>query len=107
METEELHRVAYNAAFEAFGLSVGGDPVVWSVGYYDRLQNTLGGGKPKMRYHFRETVRAWPTCGDRPQPTTDAQGDALIDDLQAYKTEAYKGLVTTVSNILEAGWPSH
>jgi hypothetical protein len=41
VETEELHRRAYNGAFEAFGLRVNGEPVVWSVAYYDQLQNTV------------------------------------------------------------------
>ena len=46
---QELHRLAYNEAFKTFGLEVGGEPVNWSVEYYDVLQNTVGGGKPKMR----------------------------------------------------------
>ena len=44
-------------AFKAFGLKVDGEPVVWSVPYYDRLQNTVGGGKPKMKFHFTQEVR--------------------------------------------------
>ena len=31
LETEELHRLAYNAAFDAFGLTIDGEPVNWSV----------------------------------------------------------------------------
>lgn len=31
LETEELHRLAYNAAFEEFTLSINGEPVKWSV----------------------------------------------------------------------------
>lgn len=46
---QELHRLAYNEAFNTFGLEVGGEPVNWSVEYYDVLANTVGGGKPKMR----------------------------------------------------------
>ncbi|KAJ8608443.1 hypothetical protein CTAYLR_009597 [Chrysophaeum taylorii] len=97
VETEELHRTAYNQAFEAFGLRIGGEPVHWSASYYDRLQNTVGGGKPKMRYHFTQEVGAWPVVlgGARPQPANDEQGEALIDDLQDYKTECYKKLVDT------------
>ena len=41
VETEELHRLAYNAAFEKFALRLpDGSPVVWDVHYYDILQNT-------------------------------------------------------------------
>jgi len=62
LETEELHRLAYNAAFQEFGVTkVCGDtlsePVEWSVGYYDILQNSIGGGKPKMRHYFSQTLR--------------------------------------------------
>jgi hypothetical protein len=31
LETEELHRLAYNAAFREFDLTIDGKPVVWSV----------------------------------------------------------------------------
>jgi phosphoglycolate phosphatase-like HAD superfamily hydrolase len=31
LETEELHRLAYNAAFKEFDLTIDGEPVVWSV----------------------------------------------------------------------------
>ena len=34
VETEELHRRAYNAAFQDFGLNVDGVPVDWDVKYY-------------------------------------------------------------------------
>jgi hypothetical protein len=31
LETEELHRVAYNEAFRKFDLTIDGEPVVWTV----------------------------------------------------------------------------
>lgn len=40
IETEELHRLAYNAAFKEFRLKIEDEPVEWSVAYYDILQNT-------------------------------------------------------------------
>jgi hypothetical protein len=56
VESEDLHRRAYNAAFQQFDIrcpDADGDSVVdWSVEYYDDLQNTVGGGKPKMRHYF-------------------------------------------------------
>jgi hypothetical protein len=86
VETEELHRLAYNKAFDLFGLTVGGSPVVWDEAYYDVLVNTVGGGKPKMRHHFKNTCAEWPqvtaAAHARPTPSTDTEGDALIDDLQ-------------------------
>lgn len=85
VETEELHRLAYNAAFAKFDVRIGGVRVDWSVEYYDKLQNTVGGGKPKMRWHFTQNG----------QPDSAEDVDALIDDLQDYKTQRYKELVET------------
>ena len=61
LETEELHRRAYNKVFAEFGVtkvcgSTLREPVEWSVGYYDVLQNSIGGGKPKMRQHFSQAL---------------------------------------------------
>lgn len=57
LESEDLHRRAYNAAFEHFEIRVPagtGDVVDWSTEFYDDLQNRVGGGKPKMRDFFGE-----------------------------------------------------
>jgi HAD superfamily hydrolase (TIGR01509 family) len=93
LETEELHRLAYNAAFEAADLTIDGEAVVWSVQYYDVLQNTVGGGKPKMFYHFRNTTGAFPMVGDQASPATQEEQQALIDKLQAHKTNIYKEFI--------------
>jgi len=97
IETEELHRLAYNAAFKAANLEVNGEPVEWTVEYYDVLQNTVGGGKAKMFYHFRTTTGAFPTFSEdgstKPSPETQDDQQALIDNLQAHKTELYKDLI--------------
>ena len=113
VETEELHRTAYNMAFEEFGLEIDGTPVVWSVDYYDHLANTVGGGKPKMRYHFTglgapegakthpDNAKVWPAVtkrdGGGKVPADEAAGMVLVDALQDFKTECYKKLVTTAS----------
>eukprot|EP00537_Pseudo-nitzschia_pungens_P005978 CAMPEP_0172361084 /NCGR_PEP_ID=MMETSP1060-20121228/4978_1 /TAXON_ID=37318 /ORGANISM="Pseudo-nitzschia pungens, Strain cf. cingulata" /LENGTH=739 /DNA_ID=CAMNT_0013083245 /DNA_START=46 /DNA_END=2265 /DNA_ORIENTATION=+ len=61
LETEELHRQAYNKVFNEFGVTkICGDTreaVEWSVSYYDILQNSIGGGKPKMRHYFTQALR--------------------------------------------------
>jgi len=97
IETEELHRLAYNAAFKAAGLKIDGEPVEWSVAYYDVLVNTVGGGKGKMFYHFRNTTGAFPISdvGGTTQaaPETPEEQQALIDSLQDNKTELYKSLI--------------
>jgi HAD superfamily hydrolase (TIGR01509 family) len=95
IETEELHRLAYNAAFDAAGLQINGESVEWTVEYYDILQNTVGGGKGKMFYHFRNTTGAFPTSdnGAKAAPTNAEEEQALVDALQAHKTELYKDLI--------------
>lgn len=58
LESEHLHRQAYNDAFAHFnvrcpspdGYSFSDDPLNWSLEFYDVLQNQIGGGKPKMRW---------------------------------------------------------
>jgi len=94
IETEELHRLAYNAAFTEFNLQIGDEPVEWTVEYYDVLQNTVGGGKNKMFFHFRETKGAFPTSEDgKAAPSTPEGEQDLVDRLQARKTDLYKDLI--------------
>lgn len=100
IETEELHRLAYNAAFDAAKLTIEGSPVEWSVEYYDILQNTVGGGKGKMFFHFRNTTKAFPESIDQKTgevvaiPQTPEEQQALIDALQENKTNLYKELIS-------------
>lgn len=99
VETEELHRQAYNKAFETFCLINPStkEPVNWSTAYYDILQNTVGGGKPKMFHYFdKELGGIWPNCKKSPFqgiPKTDAQKTALVDALQDAKTAIYVQIV--------------
>lgn len=106
VETEELHRRAYNMAFQEFGLEIDGKPVDWSVDYYSHLANTVGGGKPKMRYHFTglgapegakthpDNAKVWPVVAKRDGmvPKDEEEGMKLVDELQDFKTECYKKL---------------
>lgn len=53
LESEHLHRQAYNDAFVHFNVrcnSSSPEPLNWDIEFYDVLQNTIGGGKPKMRW---------------------------------------------------------
>ena len=54
LESEDLHRRAYNDAFSHFNVrclsSPSQDPLNWDSHFYDQLQNQIGGGKPKMRW---------------------------------------------------------
>jgi hypothetical protein len=55
LESEHLHRQAYNDAFLHFNVrspSSSSQPLNWDIQFYDQLQNQIGGGKPKMRWFF-------------------------------------------------------
>ncbi|KAG7026850.1 Haloacid dehalogenase-like hydrolase domain-containing protein, partial [Cucurbita argyrosperma subsp. argyrosperma] len=54
LESEHLHRQAYNDAFAHFDVrcpNSASQPLNWSIEFYDELQNRIGGGKPKMRWY--------------------------------------------------------
>ncbi len=60
VESEDLHREAYNAAFAHFKACVGKQHVIdWSEEFYDDLQNKVGGGKAKMRWYFGTAPFWW------------------------------------------------
>ncbi|KAK7318630.1 hypothetical protein RJT34_03333 [Clitoria ternatea] len=96
LESEHLHRQAYNDAFLHFNVrcpsSSSPHPLNWDVQFYDELQNLIGGGKPKMRWYFKE--HGWPssTLFEMP-PTNDEDRAKLIDTLQDWKTERYKEII--------------
>jgi hypothetical protein len=71
--------------------------VEWDVLYYDKLQNTVGGGKPKMKWHFTNTAKAWPSSKLGAPPADEAAQSALVDQLQDRKTEIYKKIVVEVA----------
>lgn len=61
----------------------------------DKLVNTIGGGKPKMKYYFNHDAKSWPitTKPFKPEPHTDEERNNLVDMLQNKKTEIYKGII--------------
>ena len=66
--------------------------------YYDILANTVGGGKPKMKYHFGEN--GWPATPEffgGAVPSDEDEQNALVDALQDKKTEFYKEIVETTA----------
>ena len=81
LESEHLHRQAYNEAFAHF--KVGCE---WSPEFYDDLQNRIGGGKPKMRWYFN--TFGWP-CESQEERAT------LVDTLQDWKTQRYKAILNS------------
>eukprot|EP00892_Ulva_mutabilis_P010538 jgi/Ulvmu1/7857/UM004_0088.1 len=94
LESEDLHRRAYNAAFANFDVKCNGEPVEWSEEFYDELQNTVGGGKPKMRWYFSPDRNGWPTSSILPDvPGAEDEQAVLIDTLQDWKSEEYQRLI--------------
>lgn len=96
VESEEIHRLAYCATFQHFDVRCPNNPDVpvdWSVEYYDALQNTVGGGKPKMRHYFG--LHGAPTSSvlDGRAPATEEEEALLIDTLQEWKTDKYKDII--------------
>lgn len=65
LESEHLHRQAYNDAFAHFGVRcppAADAPLYWDEAFYDDLQNRIGGGKPKMRWYVTPAsgfLRVW------------------------------------------------
>ncbi|XP_015058154.1 haloacid dehalogenase-like hydrolase domain-containing protein At4g39970 [Solanum pennellii] len=95
LESEHLHRQAYNDAFSHFNVRCPDNddkPLNWSLEFYDVLQNQIGGGKPKMRWYFKEN--GWPTSTIfQHSPEDDNDRAKLIDTLQDWKTERYKEII--------------
>ncbi|KAL0038336.1 hypothetical protein WJX77_002440 [Trebouxia sp. C0004] len=94
VESEDLHREAYNAAFAHFKACIGGkqDVIAWSEEFYDDLQNKVGGGKAKMRWYFGE--HGWPcSIMFSEAPKSQEQQTALIDALQEWKSKKFQEIV--------------
>ncbi|GAB5033963.1 haloacid dehalogenase-like hydrolase [Nannochloropsis oceanica] len=87
LESESLHREAYNAMFREFQISYH-----WNEEYYDELQNKIGGGIPKMRYYFGE--HGWPSSslGSSP-PSSSEDKEKMLNTLQDRKTGIYKDMI--------------
>ncbi|KAJ6851060.1 putative haloacid dehalogenase-like hydrolase domain-containing protein [Iris pallida] len=95
LESEHLHRQAYNDAFAHFDVRCppsSSAPLHWDVHFYDDLQNRIGGGKPKMRWYF--TTNGWPSSSIFESPPSDnTDREKLIDIIQDWKTERYKEII--------------
>ncbi|KAM5577193.1 haloacid dehalogenase-like hydrolase domain-containing protein [Rosa sericea] len=92
LESEHLHRQAYNEAFAHFNVRCSSQTLNWDLAFYDQLQNQIGGGKPKMRWYFKEN--GWPSSTIFEKPPEDDESRAkIIDTLQDWKTERYKEII--------------
>eukprot|EP00884_Botryococcus_braunii_P016666 jgi/Botrbrau1/3683/Bobra.0008s0011.2 len=95
LESEDLHRRAYNATWEHFRVCCPGQNgiVHWDEDFYDMLQNKVGGGKPKMRWYFGN--HGWPSSTlFEGGPSNDEERERLVDALQDWKTNKYQEMIT-------------
>jgi HAD superfamily hydrolase (TIGR01509 family) len=81
VESEELHRRSYNQCWASENLGF-----EWSYEFYEMLQNTVGGGKEKMRWYFER--HGWPD-----NVVTDSERETLVSHLHKKKTQLYKDLI--------------
>ncbi|WCJ31910.1 Haloacid dehalogenase-like hydrolase (HAD) superfamily protein [Euphorbia peplus] len=89
--TRTRQSVSISASLEALIFDCDG-LLDWDPEFYDQLQNTIGGGKPKMRWYFKE--HGWPSSSLFQTPPADDESRAkLIDTLQDWKTERYKEII--------------
>ncbi|URE46329.1 haloacid dehalogenase-like hydrolase [Musa troglodytarum] len=103
LESEHLHRQAYNDAFEHFAVRCppsSSQPLYWGSEFYDELQNRIGGGKPKMRWYFGEN--GWPSSSifETP-PASDSDREKLVDVLQASEINIFACFLTIGSLFLQ------
>lgn len=86
-----LCRQAYNEAFKNHGVTSPqtGELVQWSTELYDEMSNSIGGGKPKMRWFFTERD-GLPTSNSNAQ-----SNEELIDLIQEEKNEVYQSIIAS------------
>lgn len=86
VESEELHRISYNQCWAQENLGF-----EWSYEFYEMLQNSIGGGKEKMRWYFANY--GWPDGKPDDSPDLTEEREKLISHLHVEKTKLYKKLV--------------
>ena len=86
VESEELHRISYNQCWEQEKLGF-----EWSYEFYEMLQNSIGGGKEKMRWYFKNY--GWPDGKPVDSPQLAEEREGFIVHLHTEKTKLYKKLV--------------
>lgn len=86
VESEELHRLSYNECWAAENLGF-----EWSYEFYEKLQNSIGGGKEKMRWYFNNY--GWPDGKAADSDDVKDERETFISHLHARKTEMYQRLI--------------
>jgi phosphoglycolate phosphatase-like HAD superfamily hydrolase len=100
VDTEELHRICYNKSFQqhqtgwnnscitlmVYRPRIG---VVWNEELYEMLQNSIGGGKEKIRWYF--TQFGWPRG-----VSTEEEKQQLVNTLHQVNRQTLVFLQTVV-----------
>lgn len=86
VESEELHRVSYNQCWADANLDF-----EWSYEFYEKLQNSIGGGKEKMRWYFN--THGWPDGKSADSKEEYEAREKFISDLHSRKTDMYQKLI--------------
>lgn len=86
VESEELHRVSYNQCWAEANLGF-----EWSYEFYEKLQNSIGGGKEKMRWYFN--TYGWPDGKPADSPAEMEKREEFIAYLHSLKTDLYQQLI--------------
>lgn len=90
---EELQRLAFNAAFDQFGLQLpDGSPVEWDAESFHLLKSIFGGsGRRILRHYFDEEVKSWPASTNFyvPMPRNKPDQDQLVGLLNQAKEDIY------------------
>lgn len=98
VESEELHRISYNQCWEAADLGF-----EWSYEFYEQLQNSIGGGKEKMRWYFGKY--GWPD--GHPADINDVEvknaREEFVVKLHVMKTDLYQQLIRDGRASVRAG----
>jgi hypothetical protein len=74
----------------------------------DRLQNTVGGGKAKMKYHFSQEVQQWPIMTrpyKAPPRTADSQ-NKLVVSTENHTVHSDRNLIAVFSPLLPPTAPA-
>lgn len=86
VESEELHRIAYNATWTAHELGF-----EWTRAEYAAMQNSVGGGKEKLKWYL-DTAEAWPIDMHDEAIRTKFVADLHSDKTRRYVKRAMEGV---------------
>lgn len=96
VESEELHRLTYNQTWKSEGLDF-----EWDYELYGMMQNSIGGGREKMRWYFDKN--GWPDGSPVDSPHLADPREQLLNHLVRRKFEHYRDAVNNGQAPLRPG----